>query len=79
MMSHDGEAYKVTFVIWDIRILTGETRLVVQNAFAHIHIIYMYIILTYNLHTPPKTNLGPRQHRFEKEIHLPNLCVWVPC
>ena len=29
--------------------------------------------------TPPKTNMEPENHMFEKEIHLPNLHFWVPC
>ena len=29
--------------------------------------------------TPPKTNIEPENHSFEKETHLPNLHFGVPC
>jgi len=29
--------------------------------------------------TPPKTNMEPENHAFERETHLPNLHFQVPC
>ena len=31
------------------------------------------------VYTPPKTNMEPEYHLFERENHLPNLHFWVPC
>ena len=40
---------------------------------------FRYPRSVWGIDTPPKTNMEHENHPFERENHLPNLHVWVPC
>ena len=43
-------------------------------------VFYVFLVSSFVIHTPQKTNIEPENDPFEKENHLPNLQFWgVPC
>ena len=72
-LSHDREAHKVN---QSYMCYLGNPRSFMENNIGLSTCFRPYIFfwsLTYNLHIPLKTNMGPEHYSFEKEINLPNL------